>query len=300
VTAAAFIGRALEAPLLFAPGTQMLYSNTNFALVQRLVERIAARPFGDMLDAVILRPLRLTETSRDCATNAPAHLAQGYRTGAGNVTRPVPLPLNGHYPDAVAGLCATASDVARFFSSLLAGGVLSAASVADLHTAMPQEGNGVSSGAGLFVSNEMTGVLWHHGGATPAGYNNEVAVWPQDSLLVVVLSNSLDGEAERLTRAIARSILGIATPTPLDLPITQDELGQYVGRFVNPGGRMIVSLVERRLHVMGQPCSYQGDDVFVCDPSQSRTVRFIRDRNGVREAWFLVEGTRRFVAVRQP
>jgi hypothetical protein len=63
---------------------------------------------------------------------------------------------------------------------------------------------------------------------------------------------------------------------------------------------MIVTLVDQRLHVMGQPCSYQGEDTFVCDPGQARTVRFVRDRSGDLEAWLLVEGTRRIVGVRRP
>jgi CubicO group peptidase (beta-lactamase class C family) len=300
VLASDYIDRALLSPLLFAPGTRMQYSNTNFAVVQRLVERVAARPFREVLKELVLQPLQLTETSLDCLEGESLRRAQGHRIGRGNVLRPVPLPPIGHNNEAAAGLCATAGDVALFFSSVLAGRLLAAASIADLHAAPPQNGNGVSSGAGLFVSHETTGEVWHHGGALPSGFNNEVAVWPRDSLLVVVLTNSLDGEAERLTRDIARSLLRIAVPTPLKLPITQDALGRYVGRYVTHDGRMIVTLVDQRLHVMGQPCSYQGEDTFVCDPGQARTVRFVRDRSGDLEAWLLVEGTRRIVGVRRP
>jgi hypothetical protein len=168
-----------------------------------------------------------------------------------------------------------------------------------MHRAVPQDGNGVASGAGLFVGAETTGEVWKHGGQIQ-GWNNEVAIWPRDSLILVVLTNHFYGESERLSRAIARSIFGIVEAPPLDLPISNEALGQYAGRYLTYDGRMIVSVLDKRLHVMGQPCSYQGRDVFVCDPDQARTVRFLPERDGVREAWLLVEGTRRIVGVRRP
>ena len=295
--AAAFVDSALRKPLLFAPGTRMLYSNTNFALAQRIIERVTGRPYRDVLRAMVLEPLGLSQITFQCDALGRLKLAQGYTFGRPD-PRPVPLPAASHYPEAAAGLCATAPDLAKFFSSILAGKLLSPQSVADLHRVLPRYTGELASGAGLLVGKETTGEVWSHGGAT-RGANHEVAIWPADSLIVIVLTNLTGSDADRLDRAVAGLILNVPKPRVLDLPLTAEAAKRYVGLYETYNGRFIVTSRDNRLFALGDPCYYQGDDVFVCGSDGDNTLRFVGDAPQASEAWVFVNGVRGLVGVRK-
>jgi hypothetical protein len=166
-----------------------------------------------------------------------------------------------------------------------------------MHLVFPPYTGDLASGAGLLVGMETTGEVWSHGGAAK-GANTEVAIWPADSLIVIVLTNLSDNDAERLNRAIARSILNVAEPKVLDLPLTVEALERYVGRYETYNGRIIVTSRGSRLFALGEPCYYQGHDDFVCGMDGDRVLRFTGDSREAREASVLVNGVRALVGVR--
>lgn len=291
-----FIEKALASPLRFPPGSRTEYSNTNYALVQRIIEGVSGRRYAAVAAELVLAPLGLAETHFDCASGK-YDLAQGYRLGSDDELVPVAAPLQGHYPDATAGLCASPRDVARFFSSILSGRLLGQTSIEDLHTAQGVTPGEDGFGAGLSVAHETTGEVWEHSGAV-AGGSTDVVLWPTDSLMIVVLANVGGAEVGTLTRQIARLALGIEQPPVVDLPLKAEMVGRYAGRYDVDNGRILVGERGGHVYALGQRCYYQGGDVFICDPEKSRTIRFIGDSSGVREAWLIVEGVRRLRGVR--
>ena len=56
------IDEALEAPLLFAPGTQFSYSDYAYGLAGRVAEVITGRAFPDVVRTLILEPMGLADT----------------------------------------------------------------------------------------------------------------------------------------------------------------------------------------------------------------------------------------------
>ncbi|MGB3328729.1 MAG: serine hydrolase domain-containing protein [Thermomicrobiales bacterium] len=62
----------------FAPDTDFHYSNTNYILLEMLVERVTGNAFGDELKARILDPLGLTATSLPTTPEMPEPFAHGY------------------------------------------------------------------------------------------------------------------------------------------------------------------------------------------------------------------------------
>ncbi|WP_017167308.1 serine hydrolase [Xanthomonas phaseoli] len=53
---------ARQTALNFAPGTEYLYSNSNYLLAARIAERAGGRPFGELAQAELFAPLGLTHT----------------------------------------------------------------------------------------------------------------------------------------------------------------------------------------------------------------------------------------------
>lgn len=79
-TLAAAERRASGAGLATAPGTRFAYTNTNFHLAARIVEKVSGEPFGDYLEREIFRPAGMTRTKTIDVTpeDLPADVADGH------------------------------------------------------------------------------------------------------------------------------------------------------------------------------------------------------------------------------
>jgi D-alanyl-D-alanine carboxypeptidase len=102
----------------FEPGRGQSYSNTNYAVLGMLLERVTGRPLATVLQREVLGPLGMRSASlrRDRVDEAP--VAHGYAFGA-DTTR---WDLTWGW--AAAGLVSDAPDVDRFFHGLFAGRLL--------------------------------------------------------------------------------------------------------------------------------------------------------------------------------
>lgn len=74
-----FAACVLNRHLNFAPGSRFLYSNSNFLLLGRIIERLTRRKLGDVLAERIFAPLGMTDTmlAAEIDTVIP-NLATGY------------------------------------------------------------------------------------------------------------------------------------------------------------------------------------------------------------------------------
>lgn len=72
--------RAADAGLASAPGEEYAYTNTNFHLAARIVEKVSGEPFGDYLEREIFRPAGMTRTTTIDVTpeDLPADVADGH------------------------------------------------------------------------------------------------------------------------------------------------------------------------------------------------------------------------------
>lgn len=103
-------------PASFAPGTGYEYSNTNFLLLQKLMEQVTGQTFGDLLSERIFTPAGMTDSALrvDSSTEGLLHsYAELFPGQVMDVTN-VPLDFG-----AGGGVVSTTSDMIRFFEALL-------------------------------------------------------------------------------------------------------------------------------------------------------------------------------------
>jgi D-alanyl-D-alanine carboxypeptidase len=138
---------AASKPLLFEPGSHWAYSNTNYIALGLVIKKVTGHSFGEELQQHILKPLALSRT--ELAT-----------------TRQLPdLQDQGSNPDlawAAGGIVSSTQDLARFFSALLSGHLVSRASLANMKetvAAGPSE-----DGLGIFATSLPCGRFWGHTG----------------------------------------------------------------------------------------------------------------------------------------
>ena len=128
------VARAAAHPLLFPPGTGWAYSNTGFLLAGMVIERVTGRSLRREVTDRIVRPLGLRHTTwPGTEPTLPRPHARAYQlfpTGdLVDVTEQVPDD-----PDAIVS---TTQDLNTFFRTLLAGGLLAPAQLAEMKRTVP-------------------------------------------------------------------------------------------------------------------------------------------------------------------
>jgi D-alanyl-D-alanine carboxypeptidase len=193
VTAESILNQWATKPLDFDPGTRWQYSNTNYVVAGRIVERITGGPFFAFLAKRILQPLGMTSAiDLDEQTLGPSD-ASGYTRFASGPPRAARTEGRG-WLYAAGELAMTAHDLALWDISLMNHTLLKPASI-DVLTTPVRLRNGTTTdyALGVGVSNANGHPKLSHGGAV-AGFVSLNTVWLDQGAAIVVLVNA-DGSS---------------------------------------------------------------------------------------------------------
>jgi D-alanyl-D-alanine carboxypeptidase len=205
--AAEVIGAALTQPF-FAPPWG--YSDTNYLLLGRIVERITGHSLGFELRRDVFAPLGLTHTSFDPGTAVPAPAADGYALLAGR--RVDVTSWTTSYSAGAGSVVSTLADLRRWATALARGSLLSRRLQRERLRWVQTGHAGFEYGLGIF---KIAGFVGHNG--LLPGYDCTMLYSPSLRTTVVVLGNGdpeLDEPAPQ------------PTPSTLELAV---ELGRIVG-----------------------------------------------------------------------
>ena len=223
----------LQRGLNFPPGSRFLYSNTNFLLLGRIVEKRAGETLGSFVARRILVPLGMTR-SRLVASTAETvpGLATGYfpAAGGGFVKAAHGFPLGGE-----GGLVSSVEDLALWDRNFTTGQVGGKALPAALAEQAPLTGGRPSAYARGLAVQEWRGLAtMSHGGLWP-GYRTEFLRIPERDLTVICIANLGDIVPYRLARQAAEAALEAECVLhPLPPPPAPDALERLAGRYFDP------------------------------------------------------------------
>ena len=206
---------AFRHPPEFPPGTAYDYSNTNYALLGLVVEKVDGKPLRQELQDRLFGPLNLKQTTLPASTNTslPEPYSHGYMYGGSAfalVDKPYPPNMqaaamagtlqpidytnqNSSYATAAGGAISTADDLATWIHALVDGHVFNA----DFHrqwldspqpadpanVAAPQYGYGIERQR--FAPNAT---MYFHFGELP-GFNSFAGYDPGNQVTLVIWSN---------------------------------------------------------------------------------------------------------------
>lgn len=215
---------ALQPALAFEPGTRWAYSNSNYALLGLVLERVEKRPLAAIFRDRLFTPAGLTETAFDVEADIVPERAQGYRRAA----KENPGFRNAEWishtiPGAAGGLRTTAGDLLRWADALHHGRVLKPVLLERLTTpgrlsdgrttklGMPaewQKGLNADYGMGLFITPTPSGPRIWHGGDID-GFSTWLAHYPERDVTIALMINSQSADLN--TDAIeAAALAGLA------------------------------------------------------------------------------------------
>lgn len=207
-------------PLDFAPGQRWEYSNTNYVIAGRMLEKAS----GQTLDALIRSRITDKVGMRSAIDLNTSGWADGEVTGYGRYAlgplRPA-QPEGRNWVWAAGQLAMSASDLARWDIALMNGTLLKPASRAALVTeARLPNGQGTGYALGLQVDRAPDGrERWQHSGGM-AGFISRNAMYPADGMALVVLSNGPGPATNAASMQLEKLLLDL--PKPAGTPSAPD------------------------------------------------------------------------------
>jgi CubicO group peptidase (beta-lactamase class C family) len=199
--------------LNYPVGDYYSYTNTGFALLTTIVERVSGKSFSQFSEERIFRPLGLGNTQwRDDFTTIVPGRAQAYARRGDGWELSMPLD-NIHGPG---GLLTTAGDWLKWNDHLTAK-TLGADVVANLtEQARLTSGRTISYARGVTVGRYRGTTEIAHSGST-AGYSTYLARYPDKNLSIAVLCNAAGAPATAFTRQLVDAIApDLAANAPAD------------------------------------------------------------------------------------
>lgn len=213
-----------QKPLLFKPGTQWDYSNTNYILLGMLIEKLSGHTLTDEINHRLISPLHLTHTIY--APYNPTevmlkNLVNGYSFRRSDNSNGMPLGLDVtlyslSWAGAAGAIVANAEDIAKWAKALYTPGVVlndtqwkKLTELVSIRTAQPlpkptendPAGFGMGIGFGLFpVINKY---VYTYEGMTLAGRGFYLAEPTTGIVIAGTLNSSLEVKDDHYTELLA-------------------------------------------------------------------------------------------------
>lgn len=242
---------------VYRPNEEFKYSNIGYGLLGLAIEAASGQSYDGYLRAHILDPLGLRRTGAEY----DADRAQEYATGhtgllSGSDTRETIKQISTGALAPATGLYSTARELTRYLAAHALGEqeLLTDRSkrvIQRLETVIENRGKETGRyGVGMSIAVQGDRTMVGHGGAFP-GQLSRSFLDPKDGLAITVLTNAIDGPAERLAIGLI-ALIELALDAPEDAPPTPPEAGAaptYTGRFANLwgvadvvdlGGRLVI------------------------------------------------------------
>lgn len=173
------------------PGVETKYSGGGITIEQLILTEAIGRPFDELMDELVLRPLQMTRSS--CLQPPNERVAHAAATG--HDEQGVPVPTGWHvYPEqAAAGLWTTAGDLGRYILGVQSA--LAGAPRAILHQRIAREMvTPQLQGADAFgLGPEVQGNTFSHGGSNE-GFRCEFEGQIDGDRGAVVMTNGENGD----------------------------------------------------------------------------------------------------------
>jgi CubicO group peptidase (beta-lactamase class C family) len=201
----AIIDRWAKKPLNFDPGTKWQYSNTNYVLAGKILEKVSGKPLMTFLKDNFFEPLGMSSAG-DCEEASPSD-ATAYTRYALGPPRPVGREGSGWY-FAAGELCMTPSDLAKWDAAFLQKRILSAKSYEEFTREVKlKDGKPTHYALGLEIGDMQGTPSISHSGEV-SGFLAMNTLFPSKKDAIVVLTNQ-DGVnlIGPLTQEIAAMLL---------------------------------------------------------------------------------------------
>ena len=280
-------------PLEFTPGSKFSYSNSGYSLLGYIIEKASGQPYERLMREVILQPFGMRTAGFDFAHNHSVDKTTGY-----NFIKDDKFEIAGIVDSSVAysagSLYGSVKDLYAWHQALQKNKLLSPASWQQVYKPFH------SKYAFGWQTDTVYGkpVVEHGGGIF--GYTSMVKRFPNDDVVVIVLSNNSSPRSQELANKLAALVFQQPVEWPskkVYVTVAGETLKAYVGDYeLAPNFVIAITVEEGKL--MGQPTGQskielfaENENKFYVEPADA-DVSFVKDASGKVTALKLTQGGR--------
>jgi CubicO group peptidase (beta-lactamase class C family) len=249
--------RALKDDFLFAaPGRIYSYSNPGYWLSGYLIEAVSGKPYADVMDERLFKPLAMQSTTLRPTMAMTRPLAQGHDVSGRDKPRVVrPFADNaGNWP--AGSIFSSVNDLSRFVIAFMNGGqlegkqVLSPSLIKQLSSPhADQTGSEWKYGYGLGIGKYRGVRLVDHLGGR-SGYGSLISMAPDHRFALIILVNRSGGGLRKTAEKAMELMLPLearveSKPTPVAM--TEAEMARYIGVYGDQPNRIEISIKDGKL-----------------------------------------------------
>lgn len=242
--------------LNFTPGTEFLYSNTGFALLALIVQRVSGRPLAtyaatEIFNALAMRDTRFLEHYSMLVPNR----ATGYRQEGAEWR----LSFPNYDVYGATNLFTTVDDLLAWSNNFADPRVADAQIIQAMSTrGVLANGDSIDYGFGLSIGTVQGRPVLEHEGSDP-GFHGYLGRYPSDNLGVAVLCNTRSVDAVGLGHRLASLFL---PDTPAQAPLYHDlprkpidalSQSRFAGVYFHPTAIEVLTLSWRDGHLYTDP-----------------------------------------------
>ncbi|WP_329403209.1 beta-lactamase family protein [Streptomyces virginiae] len=199
---------SFEHPVLFEPGAEFDYSNTNLILLGLVVEKITGRPLHDVITKDVLGPAGLRSTVFPTSPALPTPYAHGYtdQTASGKVEDST--HWNPSWAWAAGEMVSDVQNLRSWARTLATGTLLKPATQAERLKTTPMDIPGAGYGLGIF---DVQGWIGHNGSIP--GYEVLPVYLPSArATMVIVLNTDSQYKGQEPSTLFGEAVTSIVTP----------------------------------------------------------------------------------------
>lgn len=212
----------------FEPGSRAGYSNSNYALLTMVLEKVYGSSLKDLLAEKICAPLALNNTYYGGVIGTTGNECHSYAYRGGWTKLP---ETDMSIPMGAGAIVSTPTDLVRFTEALFAGKIVARSSLDQMTTIIDGFGMGILP----FPHRNRKG--FGHDGSID-GFKSSVVYFPEEKLCIALTSNgSNDNKNSVLIEALNYYFNDAA------IELTEAELEKYTGAYACPDlpGKIVVS-----------------------------------------------------------
>ena len=231
-TVAALIARFKDKPLDFKPGEQFRYSNSNYALLGHIIERVSGKTYGAFLQENIFGPLKMNASGYDPTSAILKQCAQGYERMNDNLINVDQVDLSVSY--AAGGIYSTVEDLYRWSQMLSTGKLVSEKTLAAMTTPFKE-----NYAFGLIVDEQFHRKQISHSGSID-GFVTFIGHYPNENVTIIVLSNMGNSPSPYIARDLAAIVFGEKYDLPVEhkaIKLDPKIYDAYLGEYERQPGR---------------------------------------------------------------
>lgn len=248
----------------FEPGSQFQYSNSNYALLAYILEKVYKKTYSELIEKFITKPLNLKYTQVGGKIDVSGNIANSY-TYEGNAYIKSP-ETDMSVPSGAGAIISTPSDLIAFMNGLTAGKLISKESFEKMKQFKDSYGFGLVE----LPFSEKRG-FGHNGGID--AFQSALYYFPDGEKSFSMITNQTSYDNNNISIAALSAAYGqdFAIPGFTIITISEDELQQFAGTYASPEIPLKINIFIKDKTLMAQAT---GQGAFPLEATSKTSFKF--------------------------